>query len=141
MSQIHTRQMGRLVAAGTLDQMDETIQTLARLRALHMIDYDGSDDDLTLGSPTSEADQLSRDVNKLRAAASLVSSASNQEASASEIRAALSGDLHEQVDALLAENDRSSEIESRLISLSEESEAMQMVAPMNNDLDLLEGIE
>ena len=141
MSQIHTRQMGRLVAAGTLDQMDATIQTLARLRALHMIDYDGSDSGLTLGTPTSEADQLSRDVNKLRAAASLVNSNSNQEASASEIRAALSGDLHEQVDALLADNDRRSEIESKLISLSDESTALQMVAPLNTDLDLLDGFE
>ena len=84
MSQIHTRQMGRLVAAGTLNQLDATIQTLARLRALHMIDYDGSDGDLSLGTPSSEADQLSRDVNKLRAAASLVSSGSNKEASAPE---------------------------------------------------------
>ena len=57
MSQIHTRQMGRLVAAGTLGQLDATIQTLARLRALHMIDYDGSDDDLVLGTPSSEAEQ------------------------------------------------------------------------------------
>ena len=141
MSQIHTRQMGRLVAAGTLNQLDTTIQTLARLRALHMIDYDGSDGDLSLGTPSSEADQLSRDVNKLRAAASLVSSGSNKEASAPETRAALSGDLHERVETLLAENDRRSEIESKLISLSEESTALQMVAPLKTDLDLLDGFE
>ena len=141
MSQIHTRQMGRLVAAGTLNQLDATIQTLARLRALHMIDYDGSDGDLSLGTPSSEADQLSRDVNKLRAAASLVSSGSNKEASAPETRAALSGDLHERVETLLAENDRRSEIESKLISLSEESTALQMVAPLKTDLDLLDGFE
>ena len=141
MSQIHTRQMGRLVAAGTLNQLDATIQTLARLRALHMIDYDGSDGDLSLGTPSSEADQLSRDVNKLRAAASLVSSGSNKEASAPETRAALSGDLHERVDTLLAENDRRSEIESKLVSLSEESTALQMVAPLKTDLDLLDGFE
>ena len=103
MSQIHTRQMGRLVAAGTLDQLDVTIQTLARLRALHLIDYDGSDDDLVLGTPSSEAEQLSRDVNRLRAAASLVDSNSNQASGAPEIRAALSGDLHDQVNPLLAE--------------------------------------
>ena len=141
MSQIHTRQMGRLVAAGTLDQLDATIQTLARLRALHLIDYDGSDDDLVLGTPSSEAEQLSRDVNRLRAAASLVDSSSNQASEAPEIRAALSGDLHDQVNTLLAENDRLSEIEVRLGSLSEESAALQMVAPLNTDLDLLDGFE
>ena len=40
MSQIHTRQMGRLVAAGTLDCLDDTIHCLARIRALHLVDYD-----------------------------------------------------------------------------------------------------
>ena len=82
MSQIHTRQMGRLVAAGTLNQMDDTIETLARLNALHVVDYDGSDGDLGMGTPNDSAEQLSRDVNKLRSAAALVSSSSNQAASA-----------------------------------------------------------
>ena len=33
MSQIHTRQMGRLVASGTLDKLDATIEMLAQIRA------------------------------------------------------------------------------------------------------------
>ena len=49
MSQIHTRQMGRLVASGTLDKLDATIEMLAHLRALHLVDYDGEDDDLSIG--------------------------------------------------------------------------------------------
>ncbi|MDP6324568.1 MAG: V-type ATPase 116kDa subunit family protein [Candidatus Thalassarchaeaceae archaeon] len=141
MSQIHTRQMGRLVAAGTLDQMDSTIETLARLRALHVVDYDGSDDDLGMGAPNDSAEQLSRDVNKLRSAAALVTSKSNEAASASEIREALSGDLHKQVDSLLSENDRLAEIKGILENLAAESAELQMVAPLKTDLDLLGGYE
>ncbi len=141
MSQIHTRQMGRLVAAGTLDQMDATIETLARLRALHFVDYDGSDDDLTLGAPSDAADALSREVNKLRAAASLVDSSSNTAAAATPIREALSGDLHSQVDSLLSDNDRLAEISSALESLEDEEQSLQMVAPLNADVDLLGGFE
>ena len=69
MSQIHTRRMGRLVASGTLDKLDATIEMLAQLRALHLVDYDGEDDDLSMGAPRDSAEQLSRDVNKLRNAA------------------------------------------------------------------------
>ena len=62
MSQIHTRQMGRLVASGTLDKLDATIEMLAHLRALHLVDYDGEDDDLSMGAPRDSAEQLSRDA-------------------------------------------------------------------------------
>ncbi|MDP6325066.1 MAG: V-type ATPase 116kDa subunit family protein [Candidatus Thalassarchaeaceae archaeon] len=141
MSQIHTRQMGRLVAAGTLDQMDATIETLARLHALHFVDYDGSDGDLGMGAPNDSAEQLSRDVNKLRSAAALVSSNSNKAESAPKIRDALSGDLHNQVETLLSDNDRLTEISAQLESLADESAALQMVAPLNTDLDLLDGYE
>ncbi|MEE2748111.1 MAG: V-type ATPase 116kDa subunit family protein [Candidatus Thermoplasmatota archaeon] len=141
MSQIHTRQMGRLVAAGTLNQMDDTIETLARLNALHVIDYDGSDGDLGMGTPNDSAEQLSRDVNKLRSAAALVSSSSNQAASAPQIREALSGDLNKQVDSLILDNDRLTEITATLESLDDESAALQMVAPLNTDLDLLDGYD
>ena len=76
MSQIHTRQMGRLVASGTLDKLDATIEMLAQIRALHLVDYDGEDDDLSMGAPRDTADQLSRDVNKLRNAAGMVAAKS-----------------------------------------------------------------
>ena len=77
MSQIHTRRMGRLVASGTLDKLDATIDILAQLRALHLVDYDGEDDDLSMGAPRDSAEQLSRDVNKLRNAAGLVAAKTN----------------------------------------------------------------
>ena len=44
MSQVNTQQMGRLVAAGNKDRLDDAIGILARLEALHIIDYDGGED-------------------------------------------------------------------------------------------------
>ena len=44
MSQIKTQRMGRLLAAGTKDKIDEVIDALATLNALHFIEYDGSDE-------------------------------------------------------------------------------------------------
>ena len=41
MSQVHTRQMGRLTAAGVKGDLDDALAIIARLKALHFIDYDG----------------------------------------------------------------------------------------------------
>mgnify|MGYP003307225454 CR=1 FL=1 len=49
MSQVNTQQMGRLVAAGSKDRLDEAIEILARLEALHIIDYDGGEEGFSLG--------------------------------------------------------------------------------------------
>ena len=111
MSQIHTRQMGRLVASGTLDKLDATIEMLAQIRALHLVDYDGEDDDLSMGAPRDTADQLSRDVNKLRNAAGMVAAKSNSVKSIKEVRSSLSGDLYSQVDTLVSTQDRLDEVE------------------------------
>ena len=58
MSQVQTRQMGRLTAAGTLDKLDDALSLLARLKALHFIDYDGSEDDLSLGNQMTKQKRL-----------------------------------------------------------------------------------
>ena len=45
MSQVNTQQMGRMVAAGNKGDLGQAVDILARLGALHIIDYDGSEDD------------------------------------------------------------------------------------------------
>ena len=44
MSQVHTLQMGRLVAAGSKNKLSEVIHSLASLEALHIVDYDDSEE-------------------------------------------------------------------------------------------------
>ena len=137
MSQIHTRQMGRLVASGTLDKLDATIEMLAHLRALHLVDYDGEDDDLSMGAPRDSAEQLSRDVNKLRNAAGLVAAKTNAVQSIEDVRSSLSGDLYSQVDTLVSTQNRLDEVESGLKALSDEQSMLSMVAPLILEIDLV----
>ena len=141
MSQIHTRRMGRLVASGTLDKLDATIEILAQLRALHLVDYDGEDDDLSMGAPRDSADQLSRDVNKLRNAAGLVAAKTNAVQSIEDVRSSLSGDLYSQVDNLVSTQNRLDEVESGLKALSDEQSMLSMVAPLKLEIDLLSGYD
>ena len=41
MSQIKTQRMGRILAAGSKEKIDEVLDTLAKLNAIHFIEYDG----------------------------------------------------------------------------------------------------
>tara|TARA_B110000444_G_scaffold31288_1_gene26479 strand:+ start:1873 stop:2091 length:219 start_codon:yes stop_codon:yes gene_type:complete len=68
MSQVKTQQMGRLLAAGSKDMIDRVIDTLAALNALHFIEYDGSDDGFSLGTPKEEAETVGKSLSKLRSA-------------------------------------------------------------------------
>jgi vacuolar-type H+-ATPase subunit I/STV1 len=72
MSQIKTQRMGRLLAAGTKDKIDEVIDALATLNALHFIEYDGSDEGFNLGTPKDESEMVGKRLTKLRSAASIV---------------------------------------------------------------------
>ena len=73
MSQVNTQQMGRMVAAGIKTKLDDAIGILAELGVLHIIDYDGTEDGFTLGSPAPGSEEIGRDLVKARAAASIVS--------------------------------------------------------------------
>ena len=142
MSQVHTRQMGRLTAAGVKGDLDDALAILARLKALHFIDYDGSEDGLSLGTPASKADDISRVLNKVRAAAAQVEASGPGDAvPAGAVREAISGDLPTKVDALLDDLSRIDEIEASLASQTEEETTLRMVSPLGIDVELLSGFE
>lgn len=142
MSQVHTRQMGRLTAAGVKGDLDDALAILARLKALHFIDYDGSEDGLSLGTPASKADDISRVLNKVRAAAAQVEASGPGDAvPAGPVREAISGDLPTKVDALLDDLSRIDEIEASLASQTEEETTLRMVSPLGIDVELLSGFE
>ena len=48
MSQIKTQRMGRILAAGSKGRIDEVLDILAKLNAIHFIEYDGADDGFNL---------------------------------------------------------------------------------------------
>ena len=64
MSQVNTQQMGRMVAAGNKADLGQAVEILAHLGALHIIDYDGSEDGFKLGSPEEVPREL--DANSSR---------------------------------------------------------------------------
>ena len=72
MSQVHTLQMGRLVAAGSKSNLAIAIDSLAALEALHIVDYDDSEEGFSLGTPDIKSEEVGRDLVRARAAKSVV---------------------------------------------------------------------
>jgi len=140
MSQVQTRQMGRLTAAGVLDNLDDALGMLSRLKALHFIDYTGSEDGFSLGTPSDKADQIGRDLNKVRAAVSQIEVAEPTEmTSATSVRKSLDGELPEKVDSLLSHMSRIDEIDTVVTSKSEEEATLSAISPLGVDVELLTG--
>ena len=107
MSQVKTQRMGRLLAAGTKDKIDDLIDSLATLNALHIIEYDGSDDGFKLGTPKEESETVGMRLTKLRSAASIVDfDGPKDPVQADKVRLELDGTLSEAVDNLLEKSTR-----------------------------------
>ena len=142
MSQVHTRQMGRLTAAGTLDKLDDTLSLLARLKALHFVEYDGSEDDLSLGTPDEKAEEIAKLLNKTRAAVAQVEPAGpSKAASLATVRKSIDEGLEDKVDSLLGNLGRMDEIENNISSQSEEESVLSLLIPLGIDIELLSGYE
>jgi len=140
MSQIKTQRMGRLLAAGTKDKIDDVIDALASLNALHIIEYDGSDEGFNLGVPKEESEIVGKRLNKLRSAASIVDfSGPKDPVSADKVRSDLDGSLSKAVDELLEKSTRLDSVEGRLSSLQEDESTIELLSSLNLDVELLSG--
>ena len=140
MSQIKTQRMGRLLAAGTKDKIDDVIDALASLNALHIIEYDGSDEGFNLGVPKEESEIVGKRLNKLRSAASIVDfSGPKNPVSADKVRSELDGSLSKAVDELLEKSTRLDSVEGRLSSLQEDESTIELLSSLNLDVELLSG--
>ena len=140
MSQIKTQRMGRLLAAGTKDKIDEVIDALATLNALHFIEYDGSDEGFNLGTPKDESEMVGKRLTKLRSAASIVDyNGPKSPVAAEKVRSELDGALSDAVDALLEKSTRLDIVENSLSSLREEESIMGLLSSIDLDVELLSG--
>ena len=132
--------MGRLLAAGTKDKIDDVIDALASLNALHIIEYDGSDEGFNLGVPKEESEIVGKRLNKLRSAASIVDfSGPNNPVSADKVRSDLDDSLSKAVDELLEKSTRLDSGEGRLSSLQEDEGTIELLSSLNLDVELLSG--
>ena len=142
MSQVNTQQMGRMVAAGNKEQLGEAVDILAHLEALHIIDYDGTEDGFTLGSPEDGSEEVGRELVKARAAASVVDAMGpTKPVPAGPVRDSLGGDLSAKIDQVLSDSSRIDDLENEISSLMEEEEALSQVSPLGIDLELLGGYQ
>ena len=74
MSQFTTEDMSRLVAAGTRDQLKTTIEVVAGIGLVHINDYSADEEGLSMGIPVEEAEDISRQLTRMRGCASQVES-------------------------------------------------------------------
>ena len=140
MSQVNTQQMGRMVAAGNKEDLGQTVDILARLEALHIIDYDGSEDGFSLGSPEEGSEEVGRELVKARAAASVVeASGPARPVPAGPVRDSLGGELPSKIDQVLLDSSRIDDLGNEISSLTEEEEALSQISPLGIDLELLGG--
>ena len=140
MSQVKTQQMGRLLAAGSKDLIDEVVDALAELNALHIIEYDGTDEGFNLGTPKEEAEEVGKRLSKLRSAASLVDvSGPKKPVSAKKVRSELENNLSKAVEYLLEKSTRLDSVENSLSSLEEEAAVLELISSIDLDVELLSG--
>ena len=132
--------MGRLLAAGTKDKIDDVVDALASLNALHIIEYDGSDEGFNLGVPKEESEIVGKRLNKLRSAASIVDfSGPKNPVSADKVRSELDDSLSKAVDELLEKSTRLDSVEGRLSSLQEDEITIELLSSLGLDVELLSG--
>ena len=142
MSQVNTQQMGRMVAAGNKERLGEAVEILARLEALHIIDYDGNEEGFSLGSPEKGSEEVGRDLVKARAATSVVeTSGPARPVPEGPVRDSLGRDLPVKIEEVLSDSSRIDDLENEISSLLEEEAALSQVAPLGIDLELLGGYE
>ena len=140
MSQVHTQRMGRLIAAGSKDKIDEMIDCLANLNALHFIEYDGLEEGFNLGSPKEEAEIIGRRLNKLRSAASIVEGKNPKKpVSINKVRSELDDSLPSAVESLLEKSTRLDLVDNQLSSLREDKAFLELISSLGLDVELLSG--
>ena len=140
MSQVHTQQMGRLIAAGSKDNIDEVIDCLANLNALHFIEYDGLEDGFNLGSPKDDAETVGRRLNKLRSAASIVEGKSPKKpVPVKKVRSELDTSLPNAVESLLEKSTKLDSIDNQISSLTEDKIFLELISSLGLEVELLSG--
>jgi vacuolar-type H+-ATPase subunit I/STV1 len=130
--------MSRLTAAGSLSRVDEAVRSLADLKAVHLLDYPGDEEGFDLGSPTDESEEIGRDLNRYRSASSQLDLIDPKTLLESEpIRGHLDRELPSRVEMMLGHLDRLDVVDSELSSMAEEGDALELLLPLDLDLDLL----
>ena len=123
MGQFITESMSRLVLAGTREQLTNTVRVVADLGAVHINDYTGEDDGLSLGKPEDDSESVSRRLTRFRGCASLV----EPERQTTLLPAVdVRSNLKDSIDALVDESiSRFEEIDTQVLGIGTDSKPAQ----------------
>ena len=134
--------MGRLVAAGSKNNLAIAMDSLAGLEALHIVDYDDSEEGFSLGTPGIKSEEIGRDLVKARAAKSVINAtAPSRPLVADEVRRKLEGELQKEIEGVLDLSSKISDLDVVIGSLQEQEDSLEELEPLGVDLDLLSGYE
>ena len=137
MSGFSTAEMSRITVAGTLDELSKTLELASKLGSIHMIDYDGETDDISMGSPELIADEISSLLVKIRGCVAELNPVSGTRKSLKDIRKLLNGPFPELLEDILEKinslDDAKNTLEKNIHSLDITSK----LAKLNLDMDLL----
>jgi V/A-type H+-transporting ATPase subunit I len=69
---LRPKEMERILVVGPKGHLDETIESLHALEAIHILDFHEPDDDFKLGQPLTKASEMSESLVKLRSISSVL---------------------------------------------------------------------
>ena len=135
-----TADMTKIVLAGTLDQLPSTLKLAASLNTIHIMDYEGTD--LKLGTPDEHADEISKELARMRGcAANLKPKADTEVLSAPVVRRELAESLLNKVGGAVGSIKEVEDIESKVEQNLEAISLLQKLAPLGLELDYMRGYE
>jgi len=140
MSGLTTAEMSKITVAGTLEELNSTLELAARLSAIHIIDYNG--DELGIGTPDSSADKISNRLAIMRSCMStLGSSPSDEIIPKAKMQDSLKSTLSDSINIVTADIVRLEEINSNLENIHAEISTLKKLAPLGLDIELMSGYE
>jgi len=136
-----TVEMARLNVAGPVGNLDDVLRICADLENVHVVDYDGDFDGVGIGSPNSNADEISSLLVKARAAKTDLRPANRDGAfSVAAVKSAISGDFESKLDAILSVINSDRDAEAEIARLTERANVLQTISPLGIPLELMTGI-
>ncbi len=137
MSGFATAEMSRIVVAGTLEELSKTLEVASKLGAIHMLDYDGEIEDISLGSPDSIADEKSSLLAKMRGCAAELNP-KREKKQLSLVKSLIKGDFSNSVDEIISKINKKEEVENNIQKISQELEILSKLSVLNLNLELLQ---
>ncbi len=136
------RPIARLIATGMRDRMAEVTHRIARLNAIHLLEYDGEDAGFAMGEPDSSHDNLGRELSTLRSISDHVGAVGGRNPVREETaRGWLGGEISDRVEEV---SELISEMEALDADIAEHRDriaALDTIASLDIDIDLLSGYE